>query len=241
MSRPSLYRVTIAHSRHQPLRHRFRYPHTMWLADVDEVAAYPKRVSAIARFEARDHVGEPHASIRENIEKLLATAGIAPPHSVLMLAGPRSWGHAFNPLSVFWCLDADGSISAVVAEVHNTYGGRHVYLLPPSVTEPAGETVSKEFYVSPFFPVDGTYHMHLPAPGERVNLAITLKRDGRIAFAATMTGEQIPWTPLAGLLAAVRHSPLRVSALIRRQGIHLYLRGLPVTDRRPGHTREAAR
>ena len=51
----------------------------------------------------------------------------------------------------------------MVAEVHNTYGQRHCYLLR---TDPRGRAeTAKEFYVSPFFPVDGRYRMSLPEPG----------------------------------------------------------------------------
>jgi DUF1365 family protein len=45
-----------------------------------------------------------------------------------MLAHARVLGHVFNPLTVFWCHAADGTLAAVMAEVHNTYGERHVYL-----------------------------------------------------------------------------------------------------------------
>ena len=40
-------------------------------------------------------------------------------------------GYVFNPLTLYWCHDADGVLRHVIAEVHNTYGGRHAYLLPP--------------------------------------------------------------------------------------------------------------
>ena len=40
-------------------------------------------------------------------------------------------GYVFNPLSIFWCHDAR-ALRHVIAEVHNTYGGRHAYLLPPT-------------------------------------------------------------------------------------------------------------
>ena len=52
-----------------------------------------------------------------------------------MLANARVLGHVFDPLSVFWCFDADGALVCIVAEVHNTYGERHVYLLRP---DPSG-------------------------------------------------------------------------------------------------------
>ncbi len=46
-----------------------------------------------------------------------------------MLASARVFGHVFNPLSLFWCHDAAGELRCVLAEVHNTYGERHCYLL----------------------------------------------------------------------------------------------------------------
>ena len=48
-----------------------------------------------------------------------------------MLANARVLGHVFDPLTVFWCLRGDGGLVCVVAEVHNTYAERHVYLLHP--------------------------------------------------------------------------------------------------------------
>jgi uncharacterized protein len=48
-----------------------------------------------------------------------------------MLANARVLGHVFDPLSVFWCYDSSELLACVVAEVHNTYGERHAYLLRP--------------------------------------------------------------------------------------------------------------
>lgn len=74
-----------------------------------------------------------------------------------MLAHARVLGHVFNPLTVYWCHGPDGSLRQVVAEVHNTYGERHCYLLPPETARgdrgARGDLdvapVPKEFYVSP--------------------------------------------------------------------------------------------
>ena len=76
----------------------------------------------------------------------------------------RVLGYVFNPLSVFWCHDADGVLRHVIAEVHNTYGGRHAYLLPPTGDQPAA--VKKTLYVSPFNEVDGYYLVRAPLPDE---------------------------------------------------------------------------
>jgi len=122
-----------------------------------------------------------------------------------------------------------------VAEVHNTYGGRHSYVMRP--TEDGALRVGKAFYVSPFYDVSGTYRMRLPEPDERLGLTIALHREDGRPFVATLTGRRRPAT-IGGLLrATARHpwSTLVGAALIRFQGIRLYLRGLPVVPRtRPG-------
>ena len=124
-----------------------------------------------------------------------------------------------------------------MAEVHNTYRQRHAYLLR---TDDRGRAqTAKQFYVSPFYPVDGGYRMSLPEPGPPVRplaLNVTLTLPGGPSFVATVHGTGRPATARALLGAAARHpwSTVAVSARIRWQGIRLYLRGLPVVPR-PSH------
>jgi DUF1365 family protein len=161
------------------------------------------------------------------------------PARVLMLAHARVLGWVFNPITLYWCRDADGALVAVVAEVHNTYGGRHHYLLDVSDDPEAGRArVDKDFYVSPFFPVDGEYRMRVPEPGETLSATIVLRREGGTAFVATVRGRRRPVTPRTVLAAVLRHPAvtLRVSAAIRHRGIRLWARGLPVIARRPVDT-----
>jgi uncharacterized protein len=123
--------------------------------------------------------------------------------------------------------------------VHNTYGGRHHYLLDVSDDPEAGRArVHKDFYVSPFFPVDGEYRMRVPEPGETLSATIVLCRDGGTAFVATLRGRRRPVTARTVLAAVLRHPAvtLRVSAAIRHRGIRLWARGLPVIARRPVDT-----
>ncbi|MFE3582616.1 DUF1365 family protein [Streptomyces vinaceus] len=124
-----------------------------------------------------------------------------------------------------------GALACVVAEVHNTYGQRHCYLLRPDGSREA--EVDKEFYVSPFFAVEGRYRMRLPLPGERLALAVHLDNEESRAFTAVVQGRRQPATVPSLLAAAVRRpwSTAAVWAGIRRQGIHLLLRGLPLQPR----------
>ena len=101
----------------------------------------------------------------------------------------------FNPLTVYWCHRADGELACVVAEVHNTYGERHCYLLR---TDEGGRAeTDKDFYVSPFLTVDGQYRMVLPVPDERLRISITLRQHDATALVATVVGDRRPATPAA--------------------------------------------
>ncbi len=219
---PRLYEFRISHDRTGPVRNVFRYRTYLWLVDLDELP----RPRLLAAFSSRDHLGDPHRGIRENLEALLAARGAEPPHRVTMLAHARVFGYVFNPLTVYWCHRADGTVACVVAEVHNTYRQRHAYLL--RTDERGRAQAAKEFYVSPFYPVDGRYRMSLPEPDARLALSVVLDRPDGHSFAATLRGRGVPATSRALLGAAVRHpwSTAVVSARIRCQGSRLYLRGL---------------
>ncbi|MDN5750907.1 MAG: DUF1365 domain-containing protein [Pseudonocardia sp.] len=236
MAVPALYDAQVRHVRRQALDRSFGNGVYLWLVDLDALPDLPRWLRPFARFEARDHLGDPRRTIRENLDAWLGTQGVdLAGGQVLMLANARVLGYVFNPLSVYWCHRADGTPACVVAEVHNTYGERHCYLLHPDGAG-AAET-AKDFYVSPFLTVEGTYRMMLPLPGERLSVAVTLRQDGATALTATVTGTRRPATP-ASLARMLVRRPLmthRTSASIRRHGIALWLRRLPVV-RRPKHT-----
>jgi uncharacterized protein len=231
--RPRLYRTRVAHGRTERVRHRFAYRHATWLVDLDDLPVLARPLRWLASFEARDHLGDPTRALRTNLDAYLAREGLdLGGGRVLMLATPRSLGYAFNPLSVFWCYRPDGALACVVAEVHNTYGERHCYLLRPDDSGRAA--ADKTFYVSPFFAVDGCYEMTFtdPMDGDDVRVAITLHRDRQAVFRATLDGRPDPAAP-SFLAGALRHpgAGRRVMALIRLQGIRLWLKHLPVVPR----------
>jgi uncharacterized protein len=237
---PVLYDVTIRHERLHLLRRSFTHRSYVWLVDLDVLPRLPWWLRPFARFEAADHLGG--SSLRAGLDAWLAERGVdLGGGRVLMLANARTGGHVFNPLTLYWCHGPDGEQVCVVAEVHNTYGGRHGYLLRPDARGSA--EVDKAFFVSPFLAVDGTYTMQVPPPGERLTVAVTLRQGGRTAFAASLNGRRRPATPrhVAGTVVRWPWVTVRVSGLIRAHGIALWLRRLPVvprrrSDRRPEET-----
>ena len=167
-------------------------------------AAVARPLRPFAQFRTRDHLGDPGASIRANVDGYLAGHGIdLAGGQVLMLANARVLGRVFNPLTVYWCHRADGTLAAVVAEVHNTYGERHCYLLDPDARGRA--QADKDFYVSPFLPVAGRYRMRLPEPAGTLRLAVSLDIDGQPVFAATVRGLRSPYTTWRLISHVVRY------------------------------------
>ncbi|MFI6908235.1 DUF1365 domain-containing protein [Nonomuraea sp. NPDC050394] len=199
-----VYDCVVTHARTEPVRNTFRYRTALCLVDADE----PARRSLIA----------PPAG-RGDLDAFLARHELTADR-VLTLAHHRLLGWAFDPLRVHWCFSA-GRLAATVAEVRNTYGGRHRYLLRPGVRD-----IAKDLYVSPFNAVDGSYRIDLPVPGERLALTVTLHRTGRPPFAASVRGRAVPAMNTRHLL-----TPILTIARIHRQGIGLYLRGLTVQPR----------
>lgn len=236
---PALYPCTVAHVRTTPRRYALRHRTYLWLIDPDRPPTLPRVLRPLARFDARDHFGGSAPTIRAGLSRFLAARGVElADGTVTMLTHARVLGHVFNPLTVYWCRRADGTPLCVVAEVHNTYGERHCYLLRPD-TDGRADAV-KELYVSPFFPVDGGYRMRLPEPAGRLDLTVHLERDGARPFTATVRGSRLPATTASLLRLAARHplSTVAVSAAIRLHGIRLYLRRTPVQPRPPHHAQE---
>lgn len=237
---PAIVDGVVAHCRHTPTRHAFHHHVYQWLIDLDHVPRPPWFLRPVAGFAARDHLGgtgpDAATDIKTNVERFLAERDVdlGAAGRIVMLANARVFGHVFDPLTVFWCFDTDGILRCVLAEVHNTYGERHAYLL---TLDPTGAAdVDKQFYVSPFNDVSGDYAMRFTLTEHHVGVTIALRRDGITVFDAAFTGTPTPATTTSIARFALRRPAMtqRVSALIRLHGIRLWWRGLPIVDR-PHH------
>lgn len=239
---PALVVGHVSHVREVPLRHAFRHRSYQWLIDIDDLPRLPFWLRPLAGFRAEDHLeaGSSGGGVRGDLGAFLAGRGVdlAPTDRVLMLANARVLGHVFDPLTVFWVQSDDGVLRAVVFEVHNTYGGRHAYLL--DVDRRGHARTGKAFYVSPFNDMAGTYEIGLQVDPEHVSVTVGLDRDGTRVLTANTHGTPEPATLRALLRVSLTHllMPYRVSALIRVHGIWLWLRRLPLVPR-PAPQKEA--
>lgn len=236
MLTPAIYRTTISHQRRAPVRHSFEYRSYSWYVDLDDLPSLPRWLQPFAKFDARDHLvgfrGESGGeSLRDRVDAYLAEHDAALPEGrITALLQARVLGYVFNPISVFWCHDRDGELRRVIVEVHNTYGQRHAYLLPPTNTP---VLVDKKLYVSPFNPVAGHYQVLAPRPDRNVDVVVSLHNEDTPAFVARLRGTRRPATAghVAWMQILAPLAPLMTAVRIRVQGIALWLRRLPLVPR----------
>lgn len=228
----ALYLTRISHVRRTPLHHAFHYRGYSWFFDIDTPPRLPWPLRALGSLRAADHLdGDPEDSLRTRVQRLLARHGITCEGRITALMSPRTLGYVFDPLSLFWCHHRDGSLQCVIAEVHNTYGQRHAYVVEPD--EHGHAEVAKSFYVSPFNTVDGHYRLRVPEPTDTLSVQITLHRADHQPFHAGVVGTRAALTPRTVLAAQLR-VPLAgwlTMARIRRHGLALWARRLPIIPR----------
>jgi DUF1365 family protein len=229
----ALYRTRITHLRRAPVHHYFEHRGYSWYVDIDRLPQLPRWLRPFARFDAADHLdGDPDDSLRHRIDALLAERDIdLHGGRITALMQARVLGYVFNPLTIYWCHDGEGVVRHIVAEVHNTHGGRHAYLLPPHADHPA--MVRKTLYVSPFNDIDGYYLVHAPLPNAELDVRISLHRENQPAFVATVRGtrRRASIGELLKLQLIAPLAPLMGAIGIRVQGITLWLRRVPIVPR----------
>ncbi len=243
----ALMRGEVVHARRDVHAQRtFRYPVYVAAIDLDELPALDRELWLFSRrrlnvfgLDERDYAAAGR-DLRVTHTELLEAHGLARPARVVLVTNPRVFGYTFNPVSFFLGYAADGSLMSVVAEVNNTYGGRHAYLLGPDqrVVGPRAVTyrVPRELFVSPFLHGHATYDFVFEAPlgGD---LAITMHvatAAGDRVFTAALRGSRCELSDGALLRAAVRYPLMtaQVIGLIHYEALKLHLRRVPF--RRPG-------
>jgi uncharacterized protein len=238
----TLYEGPVMHARLKPFTHRFSYRVFSTLLDIDQLGAL-SRLSAlfsvnrfnVLSFHEKDHI-DPRISpesrgLRTYVDQLCREADIPPPRRVLLLAYPRVFGHAFNPISVYYAYGADDQLCAVIYEVRNTFGARHAYVCPvrPGEVSAAGvrQTCAKRLHVSPFIDMTGKYDFRIAPPGQELRLRILEHDDTGPILAASFSASAKALTT-ANLLSALIRIPLlglKVVGLIHFEALRLWLKG----------------
>jgi DUF1365 family protein len=239
-----LYVGQVTHRRLRPRKHSLRYRTFALLLDLDELSGLDRRLRLFSHnafnlfsFFDRDY-GCGSAPLRRQIEAHAARSGLQLDGGrIRLLTMPRILGYAFNPISVYFCDDANGALIAILYEVNNTFGQRHSYFIPVVAGERGQiqQSCAKQLYVSPFMGMDMVYDFTVIAPKETVSVAI-VERDGEgVVLTATQAQHRVELTDAALAKVFFSHPLLTLKVIV---GIHfeaflLWIKGMRLHDRPP--------
>ena len=242
--RSALVRGHVVHARADiHARRTFRYPVYVAALELAELAALD-RLRLLSRnrhnvFALHDRDYEDGArGLAAAHAALLAAHDIAPPARVQLVTNLRVLGYVFNPVSFWIGHDAAGRVTSVVAEVNNTYGGRHRYVFGPAQriahARRVGFRRERVLFVSPFLHGDATYELWIDDTPDTLDVTMHVDIDGDRVFVARLAGTREPLTDGALVRAFVRYPAMtaQVIGLIHYEALKLRLRGVPY--RRPG-------
>lgn len=230
---------SVMHERHRPAANRFVYPVFFLQVPLSALDALRGPLFSLDRWNLfslhrADHGPRNGSALEPWVRGLLASEGIAAADGEIVLqAFPRVLGYVFNPVSFWLCHDGEGALRAVLAEVNNTFGERHNYLVAHPDGRPirAGDTLeaSKAFHVSPFFPVQGRYRFRFAA-GSRFSAAFIDYDDAEgPALRTSVSGRAAPFGTRSLLRAFFGYPAFTVGvvARIHYQALKLWWKGVP--------------
>jgi DUF1365 family protein len=230
----------VMHRRSRPAANAFRYPAfclRLPLSRVHEIEGSGVRVNrrGLVSFHERDHGARDGSSLDAWVRALLARERVDCAGEIVLHAFPRMLGYVFNPVSFWACHDAAGAVRAVLAEVNNTFGERHLYLLAHDDGRAIGngETLRarKAFHVSPFCEVAGhyTFRFHFGADRFLARIDYFDGDDATPLLATSISGtaRALPQRLPSLLLWRYRWFTLGVIARIHWQAVRLFVARVP--------------
>ncbi|MEP1442255.1 MAG: DUF1365 domain-containing protein [Hyphomicrobiales bacterium] len=233
-----LYVGDVMHARLKPFTHRFNYRVFNLLIDLDRLdeanqlsTLFTVNGRGVVGFKEKDHGGETETGLADFIR---ATVAQKSPNiqidEIRLLCYPRILGYVFNPISIYYCLH-NGEISAMVYEVRNTFGNKHIYVEPvkDSQISAAGlrQECDKSLHVSPFVEMGMTYFFRVSKLGESIKFRILERDDKGPLLSATLkaTRENLSNKNLSIQLIKIPFLTLKVMAGIHFEALRLWIKG----------------
>lgn len=236
-----LYNCRVLHHRYSPAEYAFTSRIFMWLLDLDELDSLTAKLPLLSRnrrnvysFRDDDHLYLGQPTLRANVETYLQQQGIAErPHRIELLTNLRTFGYVFNPVSFFFCYGAEQHMLGVIVEVHNTFGELKPFFLPgdQGTGRSFRREYPKEFYISPFSPLDDHLDIRASLPGPTLGLTVNSRHHGddKPFFHSSLQGRAVPLShrALLGYTARFPVVTLKIICLIHYHAFRLYLKKVP--------------
>ena len=242
-ARPQLLLGHVMHRRLRPAVNAFVYPVFYVQLPLRDLASAACGIFSVDRcnvlsFYSKDHGPRDGSPLLPWIESLLARHGLASDGEIVLQTFPRVLGCVFNPVSFWYCHDRAARLTAILAEVNNTFGGTHSYLLHRH-GEPMADgdelRAEKLFHVSPFNEIEGGYRFRFQLERTVQQAHIDYDDAEGELLLTSISGKPSPWSAGALLGAFLRMPFLTLGIIIRIhwQALKLWLKGVPFRGAHP--------
>lgn len=241
-ARVQIFFGQVRHARLAPVLHAFAYPAFFVRIPIHELgpALSSTRLFGIDRpaplaFYGVDH-GDGQSPPLQWIHQQLRDAGLPDEGAVWLDTFPRVFGYAFKPVSFWHCENLAGQRIAILAEVHNTFGERHGYLLHAQgapLRNGSELNAQKAFHVSPFARIAGRYrfwfHQREASPARQVARIDLEDENGQTLLRTSLSGTPVELSGASARRALLQHPlfSLGVIARIHWQALALWRQRLP--------------
>lgn len=237
----AIYKGTVTHKRLRPKKHGLSYSVFNVLIDCGEISALSKKLKLFSYNKPNlvSLYDKDFGDSKDLMSYLNGLAQKATPEieisSFKMLTYPRIFGYAFNPLTVYFGLDANDETRLMIYEVNNTFGQRHTYVIPAEQREDGmiWQNCDKQFYVSPFNDVSGNYTFHVTPIAEKLTVGVALRDDEGPLLNAFFAGKRGELTD-SGLIKAILNTgwmTAKVMAGIHWEALKLFIKGVKLKPR----------
>ncbi len=241
---PQLFVGHVMHQRLRQVSNGFVYPVFFVCLPLTRLASVGNALFRIDRpglmsFWQRDHGPRDGTPLLPWIKTVLRHHGLPDDGEISLQTFPRILGYVFNPVSFWYCHDRAGRLIAVLAEVNNTFGGHHDYLLFNADHSPLrdGEELIAEkiFHVSPFCEIEGRYRFRFRVRGRHLVVHIDYDDASGPLLRTSIGGRGRSWSTSALFTAFLRMPLLTygVTARIHWQALKLWIKGVPFVGAHP--------
>jgi len=248
MTKSAIYQGLVTHHRFQPRQHGFSYQVFMMYLDLDELPDlfsgfknWSYATNNWACFKRSDYYGNPKISLKQEISELVKKAtGSAPHGNIRLLTNMRYFGHCFNPVSFYYCFEADGTtLQAIVSHITNTpWGEDYAYVHDFNSEKIIKKTKNgditvfkfdKTFHVSPFMPMNIQYDWEFKHEENQLLIHMKNFKDGVQVFNATLAlnRKEIMQSNLNWILIHYPFMTLKVVAAIYWNALLLWIKRVP--------------
>lgn len=178
----------------------------------------------------RDHYHDGIDGFRYAIPKLIKEAALNTEIArIRMITQPSMLGYTFNPVTFFIGENLEGFASVVIAEVHNRVQQRHLYVMHAETSVEGAKPVDfrKQFYVSPFLDMDGTYRFSMFRKDGQITLQFNLIQAQTEILKTTLNLRYCDISTWALLKGFMTHSmlPQKTTLAIYWQALKLKMKG----------------